>query len=251
MKNLFKILAIVLIAGCSSQTEKTTEQNSDSTKKSVMNYVDLPEKYVGFWVYESYFEALQKTKSTKKAGEMDVDDFYRISKDNSIMRMNIHEGGADNIILMTSKSDGQIFSSDTTDTYYKVEFRDEFMIVDGKKYIKAPNNENGFNELVNSAFISGIYLLNGSEIEFKTNGVITGLDSIQNFELNLDYNDAGMQYDKIYLQFNNEKETRTYLYGFNSDTLIISNIDCKTQAEDYDYCLEVEKGETIYKLIKK
>ncbi len=237
--------------GCSSITEKKEQTESKSEEIATAKFVDLSDKHIGFWVNEEYYEVLKESNSTKIAGESGSDDFYRISNDNSIMNMNIHEGGANNLILMESENKGQIFNSDTTESYSTIQFQNETLLTDGKRYIKAPNGENGFNELVNSAFISGKYLLNGIEVEFKANGTLTGLDSIQKFELNLDYNDAGMQHDKIYLQFNNEKDTRTYLYSFNSDTLTISKIDCKTQAEDYDYCVEVEKGEIIYKLIKK
>jgi hypothetical protein len=251
MKFILNTLICLLIIGCSSETEKKEQSESKPKEITPTKFVNLSENHIGFWVNEEYYKALKESNSTKIAGESGNDDFYRISEVNSIMNMNIHEGAAENLILMDSENKGQIFNSDTTESYSKVEFQNGILLTDNKKYIKAPIGENGLNELVNSAFISGKYLLNGIEIEFKANGTLTGLDSIKNFELNLDYNDAGMQYDKIYLQFNNEKETRTYLYSFNSDTLTISKIDCKTQAEDYDYCLEVEKGETIFKLIKK
>lgn len=251
MKIVFNILICLLMIGCTSKTEKNETVKSDIEEKIKPKYVGLSKKHIGFWVNEKYFKKLKETRSTKKAGEIGVDDFYRISDNNSIMSMNIHEGGSDNVILMNSEDDGQIFNSDTTEYYSKVKFQNEVLFILSEKYIKAPNGKNGLHELVNSAFMSGQYLLNETEIEFKPNGILLGLDSIQTFELNLDYNDAGMQYDKIYLHFSNEKEARTYLYSFNSDTLTISKIDCKTQAEDYDYCLEVEKGEPIFKLIKK
>lgn len=249
MKALLEILIIVLMAGCSSRSEKAIEQNLDPTNKSPGNYVALSEKHVGFWVYESYFKELQSTKSTKKAGEIGVDDFYRISKDYSIMRMNIHEGGADNIILMISKNHGKICSSDTMETYYDVEFRDELMIVDEKKYIKAPNNENGLNELVNSAFISGEYKIDNKQVKFNINGTVEGVDSLLTYNLNLDYSDAGMQLDKIYLGFKNNHSVFPYTYQMNADTLFISAIECKTFEDDF--CVEIEKGKIVYKFIKK
>lgn len=251
MKNHIHILIYIVIIGCASRAEKSEQDDSRTAEIIQLKYVELNKKMIGFWVNEEYYKSLVETRSTKKAGNLGVDDFYRISEDNSIMRMNVHEGGANNIILMTSEYEGQIFNSDTSESYSKIEFQHNTLLIEDMKYIKAPDGENGLNELVNSAFITGKYWWNESEIEFKTNGTIIGLDSARAYKLNLDYNDAGMQFDKIFIQFNNEKQMRTYLCNFNLDTLIISKIDCKIQAEDYDYCLEVEKGETIYTLIKK
>ena len=249
MNPLIRIITCLLIVGCSSQTEQKSQSKLKSEKDSLPKFFDLSKRHVGFWVYEEYYKALQETKSTKKAGEMGGDDFYRIYEDNSIMRMNIHDGGAENIILMTSENKGQIFSSDTTESYFEIEFRDGILLTDNKKYIKAPDNKSGFNELVNSSFISGKYMLDNNVVELKTDGTVIGLDSILSYELNLDYNDAGMQYDKIYLQFKDEKESRTYLYALDSDTLTISEVDCKTLEDNF--CVEIERGESIYKLIKK
>lgn len=233
---------------CTSQTEKKQEQGNEGAPKPA--YIKLSKKHLGFWVYEKYPEALKKTKSTKKAGEMGVDDFYNIYNSNSIMRLNIHEGGANNILLMTAENKGQIFSSDTSEAYYNLEFIDDFLLADHKRYLKAPDNSNGFHELVNRAFLSGQYKIDGKIIEIKESGKVSGLDSITHVELNLDYNDAGMQFDKIYFQYINEQEPETYLYEFISDTLMVYQMDCIAKAEDSDFCLEVTKGKGIYKMIK-
>src|SRR5690606_38113930 len=131
MKKALNILICLLMIGCTYQTEKKvqTALTEAAAEEVQLKFVELSKKHTGFWVNEQYYKALIETHSTKKAGEMGVDDFYKISDDNSIMRMNIHEGGADNIILMTSKDVGQIFSSDTTESYFEVEFTDGLMIV--------------------------------------------------------------------------------------------------------------------------
>ena len=240
------------LLGCNSST-KNTSDNTDTKMEKVdkTEYIETPSTCFGLWVHEEYLKALQQTNSTKKASEMGVDDFYRISTNSSVMRLNLHEGGADNILLMTTKSTGQIFSSDTLEAYFTVEFKDNYMIVENKKYIKARTTENGLEELVNRTLFSGKYVINDQTIQFQENGKIIGLDSIVHYKANLDYADAGMQYDKIYLQFNNEKEPRTYLYEFIADALVLYNIDCLTLDEDYDYCLEVEKGTEFMRLKKK
>jgi hypothetical protein len=167
------------------------------------------------------------------------------------MHLNLHEGGANNILLMSTKTRGQIFSSDKTEAYYKVDFKDNYMIIDNKKYIKAPAEENGLNILVNRTLFAGKYGINNETIQFSESGQIFGLDSIIHYDVNLDYADAGMQYDKIYLQFRNEKEPRTYLYEFVADSLVIFHIVCLSEDEEDNYCLEVEKGKEFIKLKKK
>jgi len=240
------------LLGYNLSSEKTGDNiDTNIGKVDITKYIKTPNNCFGFWVNEEYLKALQKTNSTKKASEMGVDDFYKISANSSVMRLNLHEGGADNILLMTTNSTGQIFSSDTLEAYFKVEFKDNYLIVESRKYLKAPTTKNGLVELVNRIMFSGEYLINDKTIQFQESGKITGLDSIIHYEANLDYIDAGMQYDKIYLQFNSEKEPRTYLYQLVADTLVIYNIDCLTLDEEYDYCLEVKKGTEFMRLNKK
>ncbi len=166
------------------------------------------------------------------------------------MRLNLHEGGAMNLLLMSSDSRGQIFNSDTSIKYADVLFNDNTLSVGNRKYVKSPVAEDGLNRLVNRTLFSGNYLFGERSIEFQENGHIVGLDSIIRYKVNLDYADAGMQYDKIFFQFKNEKEPRTYLYKFFADTLVLYNINCLTLDEEYNYCLEVEKGSEFMRIIK-
>jgi len=247
MRELTYIVICFLFVSCSAQSERKDKNESIIDNKLV--FVNLSKEHIGFWVNEEYFTALQRMKSTKKASDNDIGNFYRISENNSVMNMNIHEGGSDDVILMDTENKGRILSPDSSEVYHNIEFQGETLLVDNEKFIKTPNNKNGLNELVNRAFFSGVYLISEKEIEFKENGNIIGLDSIKSFKLNLDYNDAGMQFDKIELQFNGEKEPRTYLYKFNLDTLTIKEIDCKTLEDDF--CVEIEQGKTIYTLLKE
>lgn len=248
MKILTHIILIVFIAGC-SQSEQS-KANSEKEKANT-SFVKLEEEHKGFWVNEAYLNSLRKTKSTKKSGEEGVDRFYKIYKTNSIMALNIHEGGAKNVLLMNSKFKGQIYSPDSSKTYSIIEFRNGVLNVDGEKYIKAPDSEDGLQMLVNRSFFSGEYMFLDKLIRFNENATIVGLDSLVYFELNLDYIDAGMQFDKIYLRHKDELEEKAYLYEFNYDTLRIFNINCITFDEEIDYCVEVEKGSQRYLFIRK
>jgi len=240
------IVSLFLIIGCS-----TSQQEEIETKNKIDQsvFIPVPAQYKGFWVNEGYLEKLSKTKSTKVA--QGSDSFYKIYNKNSIMKLDLHEGGEEHILLMTAPDAGQIFNSDSTQSLNKVKFKNGMLIVDEISYIKAPASDKGFQELVNKAFISGKYLLESKSVEFKDNGLIVGLDSIQDYELNLDYVGPGMEFDIIYLKSKGVNEKKDFLYEFKSDTLIISEIECLTMEEDSDYCLEVEKGRAKYVLIKK
>jgi lipopolysaccharide export LptBFGC system permease protein LptF len=246
MRNTLYLLICLILFGCELSSEELNE--NIKSEKTKTEYIDTPDELIGFWVNEEYLNALKQTRSTKKSSEMGVDDFYKISDNNSVMRLNLHEGGANNIILMTSKSNGQIFSADTTESYFKIELNNMYLVIDNRKYIKSPV---GLKEMVNNTLFVGNYMIDNKPVQLEENGKVIGLDSIVYYEANLDYADAGMQHDKIYLKFKNEKERRIYLYEFVSDTLKIFNVDCLTMDEESDYCLEVEKGKEFLRLIKK
>jgi hypothetical protein len=247
MRTTLYLLICLIFLGCDLSSKKLNE-NAENERNIKTEYIETPIELIGFWVNEEYLNALKQTRSTKKSSEMGVDDFYKISDNKSVMRLNLHEGGANNIVLMISKSNGQIFSSDTTESYSKIELNDKFLIIENKKYIKSPV---GLIELVNNTLFVGEYMITNKPIRLEEDGAIIGLDSIVHYEVNLDYADAGMQHDKIYLKFKNEKERKTYLYEFVSDTLKIFNVDCLTMDEENNYCLEVEKGKEFLRLIKK
>jgi hypothetical protein len=61
--------------------------------------------------------------------------------------------------------------------------------------------------------------------------------------------DAGMQYDKIELKYENQK-AETFIYEFDSGALKIFRINCITFDTENNYCVEIEKGELKY-LLKK
>lgn len=244
-RSLACIVSLFLIISCSTSQQK--EIKAKDNEKSA--FIPVPPRYIGLWVNEGYLEELSKTRSTKIA--QGSDNFYRINNQSSIMKLDLHEGGEENILLMKTPNIGQIFSSDSTKSLNEVAFKDMVMIIDGKRYVKAPDYDKGLQELVNKAFFSGQYLLRNRLVEFNDNGSVIGLDSIQAYELNLDYADAGMQFDRIYLKYKGIEETKDYLYEFKSDTLIIREINCLAKEEDSDYCLDVEKGPEKFVLIKK
>jgi len=251
MKKTTYILICLFLTECSLISDNSKSDNVSKTDKKKIEFIKTSSNYFGFWVSEEYIEAIRKTKSTKKASEMNVDEFYRIYNNSSIMFCNLHEGGANNILLMTTNSTGQVYSADTTQTYGSIEFKDNFLIVENKRFIKTDLEGNGLKQLVNRTLFTGKYIFQKDTISLNDNGEIFGLDSIVKYEVYLDYIDIGMQYDKINLQFKSLKTTQPFLYEFNEDTLLIYNQNCVEMDEENNNCNVVEKGKIFLKLVKE
>ena len=244
MNRLISIVILFFLISCSTSEQKEIEEKKPAGKAS---FIPIPPMYKGLWVNEGYLKELSKTRSTKMA--QGKEGFYKIYDKNSIMQLDLHEGGAENILVMETDKDGQIYSTDSTQALNKVEFKDGIMVIDNVRCIKAPDGESGLQVLVNKAFFSGKYLLGEKFIEFKDDGSITGLDSINGFNLNLNYVGPGMQFDLINFKLNDK--SKDYLYEFKSDTLLISEVDCLVMEEESDFCLEVAKGNEVYRMVKK
>jgi len=247
----FFIIGLFLFS-CNFSAEETKDDlNAKSTNKLAIDFIKTPGECAGFWVLEEYSKAIKQTKSTLKASQMEVDDFFRIASDNSVMRLNLHEGGDSNILLMTSNSKGRVVNSDTTETIFTVEFTNNRLIIDNKKYLKAAKDESGLNEFVNSILFSGEYELDNKPVSLKDNGQIAGIDSIVSYNVNLDYTGPGMQCDLIYLTFAREEKPRAYIVEFIGDTLILFNSNCLEMDEVNDFCVEIAKGKEFIRLKRK
>lgn len=258
MKTIFTIFSLFLFLSCTSKLNHDQQNSTASTLEDVsknkhsFDFIEFPSQRIGFWVDEKYIDDLVNSKSTKVASESGHDNFYKIYNQGSIMHLNIHEGAGEDLLLMATPDSGVIFSSDTTMEYGKVKFERDTMIVNGIRYIKAPYQEEpdeALHKMVNSSFFSGQYLFHDSMVTFGVDGSISGLDSIRSYHLNLDYNDMGMQYDKIFFQNNPHEKPMEYIYEFHADTLFIIKSVCKTQ--ESDFCVEIEKGEIVYQFLKQ
>ena len=243
------LIIVFAAAGCGCSSDETIIVQTNAEAKTV-EVIKLSRDKYGFWVSKKYLTNLEKTKSTKKAQEMGA-DMISIDGSQEIMMMTIHEDGAQNIIIMQTESIGQVYSSDSTKKYDEIRFEGNELSVGNEQYIHASSlHARSSNDLINSTFIANNYDYNGKEVVFDKEGSIKGMDGIISYSLNLDYIDAGMQFDKIFLKYEGEDERRTFLYEFVSDTLFIYELDCIVQSEDSDYCLDVNKGPLKFKLVK-
>jgi len=105
------------------------------------------------------------------------------------------------------------------------------------------------DHFINSKLMAGKYTLKNTSIEFMNDGTIKGMDSIHSYKINLDYGDAGMQYDLIYLKTTNQNKESDFIYEISGNNLTLFDVNCIEKEEDF--CVVIEKGKIKYNLTKK
>lgn len=244
IKIIVLLTVYIFINSCSSDNRIMKYFTNDAGKDSL---AALPVFY-GYWLSESYLQDLEKTKSTKAAQELGHDHLIRIYGDSLIMKLSLHEGDTENKLNFKSPTEADIVNPTTFEIYNHIKFSNNKLILDGESYtkIEEENSRPKFYDMINAKTISGNYLMNGKKIEFMDNGNVNGLDSVISYKLNLDYADAGMQYDKIYLKIKNQKEQQAFIYEWKDKTLSIININCLEKEDKDDWCSVIEKGTVLY-----
>ena len=246
MKLLSHFLILFTILSCANNENPDSNTLNDITPVNVQ----LSNDKKGMWVAETYLNALKETKSTKKASANGQDVFYNINQEGLIQVMSMHEGTNYEPLIMTSETEGKIYNLDTTEIKNKVVFSNDFLFVDDKKFLKAPDTSYSLNKFVNQHLLSGKYSIDGTEIEFQTDGNISGWDEYYAFFVYLDYMDVAMDFDKIDFLIKDQKTPETFIYEFKSDTLFLRELICDYRDEKSDLCQVIKPGPIKYVLIK-
>lgn len=79
--------------------------------------------------------------------------------------------------------------------------------------------------ILEQILFAGKYSLNGKPVELKENGQLTGLQDYTFYIPIIDYNDAAMQVNQIYLK-KDSKSPEYFGFKFEEDTLNIYNLNC-------------------------
>lgn len=204
----------------------------------------------GIWLNRKYVDRLIATQSPKKSQDITPitmlvlpDDF---NKEATVI-ISFHEGATGKVFkkdkgyqINYADSNEPPFSFDLDKRGIKSE-NDEFV------KLKSSGNKNDFR-IADQLLFAGKYDLNGKQVEFSTNGKVTGLDAFSYYSVLIDYYDAGMQVDQIRLGKNAE-ESKLYGFTFKNDTLSIYELKCVDG--DADFCDVVKLGKKLYQLKKK
>ena len=260
MKKLLTIISILLVWSCTNQNTTHEKKNSDNVN-SPKEY-DFPPEFLGAYLSSDYLDELENHGSTKKAQEkaiMSTAGLY-YENDNVILSntWNFHESGGTDYVRMVSETDAVVIGELSEDTIYSIDFskKGEIIIKDEKDSFKLTQFSKDFknrdySSLVNKRILQGELVLDGNLVKFESSGEIVGLDSIVKYSFHIDYYDAGMQVDMIYLSFNDNRPEETFGYSLSDSTFNLYNLNCIEKDEEYDYCLTRELGEQYLKFKRK
>lgn len=257
IKTLVTILTIIVLASCDEKKnskEKTDTVNKTETTKAKPKPVETKKAvataFEGVWISKKYADKLLATKSPKKSQDITPITMMilpdAINKEATII-LEFHEGGTGKVVqknggyeIQSKKGDGPSQAFQYEKGIVKTN-KDEFV------KLKFNGSKNDY-KVAEQLLFAGKYDLGGKQVEFTSNGKVTGLDSFSYYSVLIDYYDAGMQVDQIRLgkSYENSK-----LYGFNfkKDKLIIYELKCVDG--DGKYCNVVKNGKKLYKLEKK
>ena len=255
MKSIRAIFLLLTVIGCAGQDKTDQVKNG----QVVTEYTPL-EGVFGAYISSDYLEELRKHGSTKLAQEKAVMSTATIENvDNGYYfasTWGFHEGSDSNRILMISGSKGVCVNSEG-DTLYHLDFsiQNELLVTgDNQKYhlikFSTDTKNADFHEPINRLLLNDKFESGNGIIEFTREGKVIGLDSIKSYSFNLDYNDAGMEYDMIYLT-NKDDVVKYYSYSFQADSLLIFNLNCEKSLEEYpDNCVVHSMGDAVIKMKK-
>ncbi len=257
MKRITIVIVALIMIGCESKNNIKTITSEEVTVEQFS-----PPFLHESWINKTYLDKLKETKSTQIAQEYsNMCCFYIDFKKNPIncgAIWNFHEGGGDWTLSQTDEKNGVlvpgdsymdtmkiIFNPDTTIRIISSEFNNIYV-----RYGEGTNYPD-YSHLINEAIISGKYLTPDSQIvEFLKNGSIYGIDSLNSYELTIDYIIYLKTFDQISFKLNNGKEV-TYGYIINNKTLEIFTLGCKEPNGDNHFCEEHIRDSTVMVLTKQ
>jgi len=261
MKRICLFLLIVFLAASCSQNNNTT--NTVMTSQQPDSTIGISASLSGMYISTAYLDALKETRSTKKSQK-----FANLS--NAVISMidgqaflstywNFHEGGETYPVQLTSDKKIVVLGPQNNEPVYTLKNINDSMISlsdDKNEYILTRYTSDTIlssNEaIINSILLPDTYELNGKKIIFSKTGKVEGIDSLLSYSFNTDYNDAGMDFDFVFLTFKKDSLPQQFGYTFTDKSFQIFSLKCKTaDVTNNDMCLEHTKGPVVYNFIKK
>jgi len=207
---------------------------------------------------------LKNSKSPKEAQDESSSSYIVIpdkTLERTFMVYNFHEGSE--IMKVVKRGSGyELWGySDETDSLTKqispIEIISKNKIkIDNTLFEKISAVDTYANDyIIEEILFRGKYKNSqGSSVEFTGDGKIIGMDDFQFYKPMIDYIDAGMNVDQVYLGIKPEISFELidrYGFRFSEDTLDLFKLNCVQFDSSSNDCGEVEFGERIERLVKE
>jgi hypothetical protein len=261
MKRIFSLLLVLgaLFTSCSKSEQQQGESNATTATDFKTTSVALP--FSGYWLSESYFNDIKTHQSPQKSQEGSEDVFVVIPDSTlqpTMMVWNFHEGSEE--IKVLKKDDAyqlyEVVIDSLTRPLKDIKIISPTKIEIGNKaFVKIspyakPNEKNNPLILEEILFKGKYSLADGTEVEFKNNGEITGLENYRYYQPAIDYIGPGLQIDQVSLS-NTEDKKEWMAFKFRGDTLLIHQIKCVEFDKSNNECGLADFGALKYTLVRK
>ncbi len=215
--------------------------------------------FVGAWLNQTYLDKIKETRSAKASQEFSslciVDVFEKGGSHYFAATWNFHEGGDVQELVLLSDTKAVSKSANEWGHDYDLVLKPDntLEVAFGSEkhtYLKFGKGTPyaDFPEAILEALFAGTYTLGGGTLTLNKDGTANGWENVVRYAVNIDYFDAGMQFDKIFLTFKGDKQPKAFGFVFEGDVLELFRLECKTS--DGGLCVEYERGETVYRLSK-
>lgn len=249
------ILSWLMLGGCGADKDRDTPENRPGV-------FEFPETLRGAYISTPYLDALKKNRSTKASQEYAVlSNMVIVQKNGEVLLStfwNFHESGGTHPVKMTSETKGQTLELESQPPMYRFDMLDEKTVKisdESQQYLMtrcsdAPDVE-ACQQLINKMLLPDKYDLNGQAVSFESDGTVNGIPGLLSYRFNLDYYDAGMEFDKVFLTFADKSEPEVFGYEITPDHLEIFELKCDGEdLSDPSSCMRYSRGPSRYWLTK-
>ncbi len=251
----FVLTTFILLISCRPDSKSSVNKASAALD---VKSLQAPVPYSGNWLSEDYLNKINQHQSPRKAQEGSEDCYIHIPGITLVptfMAYNFHETGPD-LVTIKDNEQYQLWEKQA-DSLIKKVYTIEVLSLDkiklgDKVFVKIhSDSQNKEPRILEEILFKGKYTTKeGSPVEFKNNGEISGLENYKYYSPVLDYFDAGLQIDQVGLGMTKEK-LDYFGFKFSNDGLTLYKIKCVTYDDAEKRCVEVDFGEKVYILKRK
>lgn len=251
---LLCILATTTLLSCGPDTKPAQQSEAHAINFKTHS---VPVPFAGNWISETYLRDIREHQSPRKAQET-IEECYIQLPDHTLrsstMIINFHEGISD--LVMVNNNGAFHLWEKAGDTLSNVKYTIQPISADsikiGEKLFVKINSSTAGNEpqILEEILFKGKYKSkNGEQVEFKSNGEVTGLGKYKYYKPVIDYFDAGLQVDQVGLSETADK-MENFGFKFKKDRLELYALKCTTYDNIEKRCVEVDFGNKTNELAK-